>query len=215
MNNVEEIYTLFSKVVYKSKLKNISKDEKDIILNLIKTSNFYDSNLEDKNSNLHSKSSSNFYFLNDTNILFLKEKILNEFYNFTKKYLNYQNTEFKINTSWIAKSEPNQSSEWHNHNNSWYSGILYIQTFQNCGNIGFRSSENKRYNIVPNVYNILNADQFNFIPEDNMILFFPSQLEHKIFKNNSNVIRYSIAFNILPVGKIGGQGDGQLDLSIN
>ena len=36
-----------------------------------------------------------------------------------------------------------------------------------------------------------------------MIIFFPIELFHKILKNNSDIIRYSIAFNMIPVGNIG------------
>jgi hypothetical protein len=84
-----------------------------------------------------------------------------------------------------------------------YSGIFYIDTRENSGDISFESHENKRFQIIPTEFNIYNSMSFTFTPQNKMILFFESQLFHKIFKNRSDIIRYSIAFNIIPVGKIG------------
>ena len=36
-----------------------------------------------------------------------------------------------------------------------------------------------------------------------MMLIFPSDLWHKIEENKSNENRYSLAFNVMPVGTIG------------
>ena len=42
------------------------------------------------------------------------------------------------------------------------------------------------------------------------IILFPSNLRHSIEKNLSNKIRYSIAFNTLPLGEIG-TGDSKIN----
>ena len=36
-----------------------------------------------------------------------------------------------------------------------------------------------------------------------MIIFFPSDIQHKIAENKTNKDRYSLAFNFYPVGNIG------------
>jgi len=36
-----------------------------------------------------------------------------------------------------------------------------------------------------------------------MLIFFPSETYHRIVNNKSNKIRYSLAFNLIPVGPIG------------
>ena len=42
--------------------------------------------------------------------------------------------------------------------------------------------------------------------EEDDIVFFPSCMHHKQLKNNSQDIRYSLAFNFMPKGKTG-RGD--------
>jgi len=47
-----------------------------------------------------------------------------------------------------------------------------------------------------------NNDSYEIIPQQGMILFFPSQIYHKILTNKSNLIRYSLACNFVPTGDI-------------
>ena len=65
------------------------------------------------------------------------------------------------------------------------------------------TDNNKRFNLIPTEFNIHNSQKFNFKPKNKMIIFFPSELYHKIEKNNSNITRYSIDFNMMPIGNIG------------
>ena len=45
------------------------------------------------------------------------------------------------------------------------------------------------------------------------MILFPSEVHHKILKNNSNIVRHSLAFNFLPIGKIG-DGDNYTNIQI-
>ena len=47
-------------------------------------------------------------------------------------------------------------------------------------------------------------------PHKNGLVLFPSYLKHKILKHDSDIPRYSLAFNIVPVGHYG-TGDAQYD----
>ena len=40
-------------------------------------------------------------------------------------------------------------------------------------------------------------------PEEKKIILFPSYLEHSIVEHKEETTRYSLAFNIFPVGKYG------------
>jgi hypothetical protein len=45
----------------------------------------------------------------------------------------------------------------------------------------------------------------DIVNENNVLILFPSDLEHSIEKNLSEENRYSLAFNILPLGEIGSE----------
>jgi len=136
-----------------------------------------------------------------------------EFNKFNIKYLKYKNN-FKITTSWVTKTLPSQTSNYHNHRNSMFSGVLYIQTDENSGGINF-SKFNNDSNILLDAeeYNLYNSNDYTIAPENGTLIFFPSEIYHKILKNNSNIIRYSIAFNLFPTGSLG-YGDSSINLKI-
>ena len=203
MNNVE-IYPVFSNPMYVSVLENISNNQlldiKDIIENIdYKNSTNYNLPVENK----FSKISLDLNLLKHKKLLFLKKILMQEFNNFKNDILKYHNNEFKMTTSWVSKTEPTKESEWHQHNNCMYSGIFYVDTKENSGDISFQTNENKRFQLIPTECNVYNSTSFTFKPVNGMVIFFESQLYHKIFKNNSDITRYSIAFNLLPVGNIG------------
>ena len=47
---------------------------------------------------------------------------------------------------------------------------------------------------------IYSCDELNLTPEKNSLIIFPSYVLHKISKNLSDKNRYSLAFNINPIG---------------
>ena len=198
-----ELYSLFPKLVYNNILEDVTDKQ------LLEIKNYLDNikynkinNSVNLNNNYTSSSQHNFVF-KDKELFFIKERIMKEFIFFKNSILKYKNNDFIFTTSWVAKSEKNETSEYHNHNNCMYSGIFYVNTDENCGQLCFEDFSNKRFNLIPTEYNIYNFLNFNFKPKNKMIIFFPSELFHKILKNNSDIIRYSIAFNMVPVGNIG------------
>jgi uncharacterized protein (TIGR02466 family) len=202
--NTIEIYPVFSKPIYVNVLETISDKQLLKVKNIIENCNYTNStNYALSNKNKFSKISTDLNLLDNKNLSFLKKILINEFNIFKNDILKYHNNNFEITTSWISKTEPGEESEWHQHNNCMYSGIFYINTSENSGDISFETHENKRFQLIPTEFNIYNSASFTFKPLNNMIILFESQLFHKIFKNNSNMTRYSIAFNVMPVGKIG------------
>ena len=106
-------------------------------------------------------------------------------------------------------------SEYHNHNNCMYSGLLYINTEENCGELSFEDFGVKRFSLIPSEHNVYNCINYNLVPKNKKLIFFPSELFHKILKNNSNITRYSIAFNLIPIGHIGdSSSDSYLPLDV-
>ena len=46
------------------------------------------------------------------------------------------------------------------------------------------------------------AKEITFKTSDNLLIIFPSYLQHKVMPNVSRDIIYSVAFNIFPIGNI-------------
>ena len=205
------IIPAFSKVFYQSQLDNNKNDLHNIIDHIEKyeyssSIGYYVKNHKE-NENNYNFTSKNKFILENTFFKNLKNQIMNEFNFFKNTILNYNNITFKMTTSWISKTKKNQISFPHNHHNCMFSGIYYLKTASNTGGLSFENFNDVRYKIEPTNYNIYNAREFTFNVEDNSIIFFPSECHHKILNHNSDIIRYSIAFNFIPIGKIGIEGE--------
>ena len=192
----ESVFTFFPKVFY---INSIEKINFKTIYKEIKKEKFIKCEIDEKKS----YSSKDFNILNKKYFKKIKQKINNEFYNFKNNYLKYENTSFKITTSWLTKSKKGESSRIHKHRNSMFSGILYLQVDDLSGDISFENHYNNSYYIIPTKYNLYNSEEYLIKPKNNMIIFFPSDIHHKILENKSNNTRYSIAFNLMPSTKIG------------
>jgi uncharacterized protein (TIGR02466 family) len=216
MKNNYTLFPLFSKPVYTRIIEDI--DDKEILeINNLIDKEEYDTSGNKNNPNFrdkiqNSKASETKILLNKPEFKSLKNILLNEFNYFKNEILRFNNNNFDITTSWIAKTEPGEESEYHNHHNCYYSGVFYTKVNDKTGNIVFENfSDNKRFLIIPKEYNIFNSNNYYIEPKNKMILFFPSEMYHKIYKNTSNITRYSIAFNLVPTGVLG-DGDSTLVL---
>jgi len=139
------------------------------------------------------------------------------FYHFKDDFLNYKNIDFDITTSWATKTMKDGFSASHAHYNSFYSGVYYFESMPDDGaDIIFeRPEEVSSFLIQPD--ESVNSVTTNFCfykPVKNTLIFFPSFIKHRVALHNVDVVRYSLAFNIMPVGKFGYQ-DSTLNLSIN
>ncbi len=133
---------------------------------------------------------------------------------FKKVPLEYKN-DFRITTSWCTKMEKGLYSQYHNHKNTYWSGVFYPE--ESDGKIEFKNPcmNLTSFFIVPEEFNAYNSSSLNVTPEKNMIVFFPSYLEHRVCAHTSEEPRYSLAFNIIPIGNYG-EGDSSIfGLNIN
>ena len=196
-----EIFPLFSKPVY---LKILDIDTKKIV-SMLEEYDFGTSGNEYTLSEGLDNTISitkNLYVLDDKRFKFLKDKIMEEFYKFSREEMKYPN-KFEITTSWFTKTTKNQSGFFHNHNNCMISGILYLQTNENSGNIVFENFSNKRYKLEVDDYNVYNSTEWKIGPVDGLLVMFPSEVHHMLQENKSDTTRYSLAFNLSPIGLIG------------
>lgn len=207
-----DIMPLFSKVFYKNTLDDIEDEQLENVREIIDEKEYMVSNFSDPDKHLDLTTSSVDFeiFVTDKRLKFIKDRILKEFYIFKNEVLRLDKLDFDITTSWVAKSQYGQVSGLHVHHNCFYSGVLYISTDKECGDIFFTDMSEGRFVFDNRIaeYNVFNAKAWRFTPVDKMIIFFPSEVNHKILRNYSHNTRYSLAFNIIPVGTVG-EGDSQ------
>lgn len=115
---------------------------------------------------------------------------------------------YQITTSWSTRclEKIGNYSSIHNHKNSMYSGVLY---FFNCKDSGYFRLHNPTSihggfdlgaNKIPNEFS---APTFMIKPQKNDLVFFPSHILHMITPYYGKGNRYSLAFNIVPIGTFG------------
>ena len=125
------------------------------------------------------------------------------------KLLGYTQN-FKILNSWSTKIKPDYQSQLHVHTNTWISGVYYTQNdssirfIKNWANSSFFNLE---FNNSTNIYS---ATKWDLKVKKNTLLIFPSELQHKIQKNILKGNRYSIAFNVLPLGSFNKGQDNEI-----
>ena len=108
------------------------------------------------------------------------------------------NEEFFINNIWININGKSDFNRPHIHPQSIISGIIYIKTPENCGNLVFKNPNLAvgEFERLFNSFNNLTATYHEYRVEENSIYMFPSWLEHFVEPNRNNEERISMAFNI-------------------
>ena len=137
----------------------------------------------------------------------LVERHLNHYlYNilcFDKRYVA------RHHCSWATRHKTGHSAHKHTHCNSMYSGVIYIKTPPNCGDILFHADSNRDTYTTPAMrpdiveHNIYNSACWSIPAEEALILLFPSTVEHSVEPNRSLSDRYSVAFNYWLHGQYG------------
>jgi len=125
-----------------------------------------------------------------------------------KEILMINDINYRVVSSWLTKTKPKGFSDSHIHTNSWMSGIYYPKSDPSF-RIKFFYDNTSQFFTRPTEYNIYNSNWRIFIPEDNSLILFFSQLRHKILPNKSKKDRFSLSFNLLPKGEFG-VGDSRI-----
>lgn len=132
-----------------------------------------------------------------------KEIILEPFRRFVENTLHLEGYDFVIASSWGVATPPGKGCQLHSHSNSFYSGVLHFEDLD-TGELVFHDIRPKNFLLgTPTKHNQYNSPHFISPPKKNRVLFFPSEIHHKIMDNNSDDYRHSLAFNILPTGTYG------------
>ena len=142
------------------------------------------------------------------NIIF--SKISKNIINLSKKYLNEIGHNFEdvqISNSWSIIFQKGNTSELHYHKNSYISGVYYLTS---GSEITFRNPHidsyffHPEYKDIPIISsNFRSHPMFRIKPTPNLVILFPSFLEHIVEIHDKNEDRIGIAFNIIPKGEFG------------
>lgn len=117
--------------------------------------------------------------------------------------------DFQMTNSWAVKHLKGDESGSHGHSNSILSGVLYIQTDDKSGDILFTKNKGHYNLFTPTVdvpfrqQNAFNTEGWAVRPKDNMLILFPSTVEHSVFPSASDQERYAVAFNLFAFGRFG------------
>ena len=136
----------------------------------------------------------------------IKKLFLEIFEEYANVSLGYQN-KFEITSSRITKTTKSVSSAFHNHKNCAFSGVYYFDQYDNeSAKIDFLNplSDLSSYMLNVKDLNPVTANYVSIEPSEKCLVFFPSYLKHRIGVHKSDKPRYSLAFNIVPVGDYGG-----------
>ena len=157
---------------------------------------------------LHSK---NTYVLNEPECKPLADFIKQSLLHFGKEVLMYTYDEYAFLQSWISHKTPGQFHTMHTHPNSLISGVFYYgEEDPDIPAISFHkpvAGVNVSYLAPKHVADRRKSqyawDQFSINYTPGLLLLFPSYMFHSVPVNKSNKVRKSLAFNVLPKGKIG------------
>jgi len=143
----------------------------------------------------------------------IKKFLLNYFISLSSDILGLDQ-KFAISTSWLTKTEKSDETFLHNHRNSFWSGVYYYgEEYGEDSFLEFTNPLQERikdncFYMIPTKetkFSMMNADNpaIRVESKKNKLILFPSYIKHKIIHGNDNSLRYSLAFNIVPIGKYG------------
>lgn len=155
----------------------------------------------------------NKYYINKSNVggfhseyFNLKDKKIKNLINEIEKVANiisfkkYSiNKKLNINSMWSIINKKGDYNTVHNHPFSILSGVLYLKTPKNCGEIEFHNDFSIG-NFVRNEhidnYHVENSSVWFLPVKENTMYIFPSWLRHGVKPNLSNDERIIISFNL-------------------
>ena len=117
---------------------------------------------------------------------------------FSKEHLCLKN-DIYLNNIWVNKNYYKDYNEQHVHLDSVLSGVFYVKTNPQSGDLKFFRNNSLDVWMPDRVikkFNYHNSTLWSFRPEDNYLFLFPAWLKHSVTPNLSQEERISISFNI-------------------
>jgi|TARA_R110000822_G_scaffold102309_1_gene228670 uncharacterized protein (TIGR02466 family) len=115
---------------------------------------------------------------------------------------NY-NSEPYLGSMWANINFLEGFNKQHMHPNSLWSGVYYVKTSENCGDLIIEDPKSVGLMMMPNREEPIPkyaAREIHYKPVAGRLIMFPAYLNHCVEANKSNDIRISISFNFLQKG---------------
>ncbi len=111
--------------------------------------------------------------------------------------MGYEQVPIRPANCWANVNPQYASNKIHDHANCLFSGVYYLQTPENCGNLMFYDPREARTFYKPSVNNFTayTADAVAHQAQAGLLLIFPSWLKHGVEPNLSTTDRISLSFN--------------------
>lgn len=105
-----------------------------------------------------------------------------------------------VKKAWVNVNPTGGYNVIHNHPNGFYSGVYYLQASENAGEIVFLNPVPEQGLTIPHQLvqknSIYTSDRYAYSPRQDLLLLFPSYLNHYVHPNQSHTERICVAFNI-------------------
>ena len=135
-------------------------------------------------------------FKNLVNMLYACQKTIYE--------QEYYESEPVLGNMWANINPPGGSNRAHQHPNSLWSGVYWIKTPKNCGQLKIDDPRSVACMTRPRQKDGKKPDRLwresHYEPVAGRCIMFPSWLMHAVDPNESNDVRISVSFNFLQKG---------------
>jgi len=103
----------------------------------------------------------------------------------------------KLYNVWLNINPPNSYNHLHNHVNSVFSGVYYVDADPSQGNLQFERNDNAEYHIPAEVKKetYYTSTRATYAAKTGGLYVFPGWLKHSVQGNASDKDRISLAFN--------------------
>ena len=101
--------------------------------------------------------------------------------------------------NWVNINKKGHKNNRHFHfsTNLYISGVYYAKVPENSGRIRFYDPRSSFVRDAQDTVHFFGKHQYHYVvPQEGMILFFPTWLEHDVEENESDEDRISVSFNI-------------------
>jgi uncharacterized protein (TIGR02466 family) len=111
--------------------------------------------------------------------------------------MGYGNVPIRAANCWANVNPQYASNKIHDHANCLFSGVYYVKTPKDCGNLMFYDPRTARtfYKPLVKEFTAFTADAVAHAAEAGLLLIFPSWLRHGVEPNLSQEERISVSFN--------------------
>ena len=151
-------------------------------------------------SNLRSKNS---FLLRNKKLKKLKTFFEKSIEMYAKQVLGIEK-EICITQAWSNQNTKGTSHHTHYHPNSIISGVFYLKV-NNTGCPIVFSSSNRKELIINELKTDYNYGRMALDVQDGDLILFPSNLEHQVPPNDTEITRYSVSFNTFTFKSFGSE----------